>query len=312
MTTKAYSNLKKALNEGKFVFTGELEPKFSTTIDDVIGDANAMKEYVIAANVTDNPASDTGFLSVVASHLTQEATGLEMIWQLRCTDKNRMALMADLLTAPKLGLKNVLALTGDHPWCSPDWRQSKPVYDLDSCTLIRLVNEMVEKGTAFGKEYSGDRIELNVGGAANPNAGPLEAEILKLKRKAKAGCDWFQTQVVYDIDETLAFLKEVNTKTKVPTLIGLFPMKSYRVARGFDMMVPGVEVPKDLLGKFKAVRKEWKNVDKQRMKEEFLKLNVEFLGPFIKELYEKRASAGIHIMAVHYPEAFAPLLEYIK
>ncbi|MHA1680497.1 MAG: methylenetetrahydrofolate reductase [Promethearchaeota archaeon] len=311
MTTKAYSNLKKALDEGKFVFTGELEPKFSTTIDDVFSDAKAMKDYVIAANITDNPASDTGFLSVVASHLTQEATGLEMIWQLRCTDKNRMALLADLLTAPKLGLKNVLALTGDHPWCSPDWRQAKPVYDLDSCTLIRLVNEMVEKGTAFGKEYAGDRLELNVGGAANPNAGPLEAEILKLKRKAKAGCDWFQTQVVYDLQATLDFLKEVN-KTGVPTLIGLFPMKSYEVAKGFDIMVPGVEVPKDLLAKFKAVKKEWKNVDKARMKEEYLKLNVEFLGPFVKELFDKKASAGIHIMAVHYPDAFAPLLKFIE
>ncbi|MFX0098116.1 MAG: methylenetetrahydrofolate reductase [Candidatus Hodarchaeota archaeon] len=311
MTTTAYSNLKKALDEGKFVFTGELEPKFSTSIDDVIGDANAMKDFVIAANVTDNPASDTGFVSIVASYLTQQATNLEMIWQLRCTDKNRMALVADLLAAPKLGLKNVLALTGDHPWCSPDWRVSKPVYDLDSSTLIRLVNEMVEKGTAFGKEYSGDRIQLNVGGAANPNAGPLEAEILKLKRKAKAGCDWFQTQVVYDLQATLDFLKEVN-KFGVPVLIGLFPMKSYEVARGFDAFVPGVSVPKDLLGKFKTVRTEWKNVDKAKMKEEYLRLNEEFLGPFINELYTKKASAGIHIMAVHYPKAFAPLLKYAK
>ncbi|MHA1714295.1 MAG: methylenetetrahydrofolate reductase [Promethearchaeota archaeon] len=311
MTTKAYSNLKKSLNEGKFVFTGELEPKFATSIDDVISDANAMKDYVIAANVTDNPASDAGFLSIVAAHLTQNATGLEMIWQLRCTDKNRLAIMSDLLAAPKLGLKNVLALTGDHPWCSPDWRGAKPVYDLDSCTLIRLVNEMVEKGTAFGKEYNGERLQLNVGGAANPNADPLEAEILKLKRTATVGCDWFQTQVVFDIEATLEFLKEVN-KFGVPVLIGLFPMKSYAVAKGFDMMVPGVEVPKDLLGKFKAVRKEWKNVDKKRMKEEFLKLNVEFLGPFIKELHDKKACAGIHIMAVHYPEAFAPLLDYLN
>lgn len=311
MVKKAFSKLRQALDEKKFVFTGELEPKFSTTIDDVIDDANAMKKYVIAANVTDNPASDTGFVSVVASYLTQQATNLEMIWQLRCTDKNRMALIADLLAAPRLGLKNVLALTGDHPWCCKAWRNSKPVYDLDSTTLIRLVNEMVEHQTAFGKEISGPPVELNVGGAANPNAGPLEAEILKLQRKAKVGCDWFQTQVVYDIQQTLDFLKEVN-KFGVPTLIGLFPMKSYEVAYGFDIMVPGVKVPEELLAKFKAIKTEWKNVDKKRMNEEYLKLNVEYFGPFIKELHDKRASAGIHIMAVHFADAFAPLLNYLN
>nr|MDO8119076.1 methylenetetrahydrofolate reductase [Candidatus Sigynarchaeota archaeon] len=311
MVKQAFSNLKKALVEGKFVFTGELEPKFSTEIEEVISDANSMKDFVIAANVTDNPASDTGFVSIVASYLTQQATGLEMIWQLRCTDKNRMALIADLLAAPRLGLKNVLALTGDHPWCSPNWRKSKPVYDLDSTTLIRLVNEMVEKKTAFGKEIAGPPVELNVGGAANPNAGPLEAEILKLKRKAKVGCDWFQTQVVYDLQKTLDFLKEVN-QFGVPVLIGLFPMKSYDVAYGFNMMVPGVKVPDDLLARFKQVKTEWKNVDKKRMEQEYLKLNVEYFGPFITELYKKRASAGIHIMAVHYADAFKPLLEYLK
>jgi len=311
MVNQAFSDLKKALDEGKFVFTGELEPHFSTSIDDTIEDAEAMKNYVTAANVTDNPASDTGFVSVVASHQVQQATGLEIIWQLRCTDKNRMALIADLLAAPRLGLKNVLALTGDHPWCSPHWRTSKPVYDLDSTTLIRLVNEMVEKKTAFGKEFTGPPLEVNVGGAANPNAGPIEAELMALKRKAKAGCDWFQTQVVFDVEKTLGFLSEAN-QFGVPILIGLFPIKSYEVANGFNTMVPGVKVPEDLMAKFKEIKTEWKNVDKQRMEEEYLKLNAEFLGPIIQEFKSKQACAGIHIMAVHFPEAFPALFEYVQ
>jgi methylenetetrahydrofolate reductase (NADPH) len=311
MVKQAFSKLKKALVEGKFVFTGELEPHFSTSIDDTIEDANAMKNYVTAANVTDNPASDTGFVSNVASSIVQKETGLEIIWQLRCTDKNRMALIADLLAAPRLGLKNVLALTGDHPWCSPHWRPSKPVYDLDSTTLIRLVNEMVEKHTALGKEYGGPAVELNVGGAANPNAGPIEAELLKLHRKAKVGCDWFQTQVVFDVQKTLDFLKEAN-KTGVPILIGLFPIKSYDVANGFNTMVPGVKVPDALMAKFKDIKTQWKNVDKKRMEEEYLKLNVDYLGPFIQEIRSKKACAGIHIMAVHYPQSFAPLFKYVQ
>nr|MDO8113126.1 methylenetetrahydrofolate reductase [Candidatus Sigynarchaeota archaeon] len=311
MVKKAFSNLRKALDDKKFVFTGELEPHFSTSIDDTIEDAKAMKNFVTAANVTDNPASDTGFESIVAAQMVQKETGLEMIWQLRCTDKNRMALIADLLAAPRSGLRNVLALTGDHPWCSPTWRQSKPVYDLDSTTLIRLVNEMVEKKTAFGKEFAGPPLEINVGGAANPNAGPIEAELLKLKRKAKVGCDWFQTQVVFDIQKTLEFLKEAN-KAGVPILIGLFPIKSYEVANGFNTMVPGVKVPDSLMAKFKEIKTQWKNVDKKRMEEEYLKLNVDYLGPFIQEIRNKKACAGIHIMAVHYPDAFAPLFKFVQ
>lgn len=311
MVKQAFSKLKQTLDAGQFVFTGELEPHFSTSIDDTIEDANSMKDYVTAANVTDNPASDTGFVSIVASETVQRETGLEIIWQLRCTDKNRMALIADLLAAPRCGLKNVLALTGDHPWCSPHWRQSKPVYDLDSTTLIRLVNEMVEKKTAFGKPFDGPALEINVGGAANPNAAPIEAELLALHRKAKVGCDWFQTQVVFDVQKTLEFLEEAN-KTGVPILIGLFPIKSYEVANGFNMMVPGVKVPEELMAQFKEIKTEWKNVDKQRMEEEYLKLNASYLGPVIQELREKRACAGIHIMAVHYPEAFPALFEYVK
>ena len=170
---------------------------------------------------------------------------------------------------------------------------------------------MVEKHTALGKEYAGPALEINVGGAANPNAGPLEAELLKLQRKAKVGCDWFQTQVVFDVQKTLDFLKEVN-KFGVPVLIGLFPIKSYEVANGFNTIVPGVKVPDSLMAKFKQIKTEWKNVDKKRMEEEYLKLNAEFLGPVIQELRSKKACAGIHIMAVHYPDAFPALFKYVQ
>ena len=304
---KTYSKLGEALAKGEFILTGELEPEKTTDLSHTIHEAKEMAPYVIAANVTDSPLGIVTINSMAATHLIQKATGLECVWQMTVRDVNKLGIAGMIMGAHALGIRNVLSLTGDHTALG-DMPESKPVFDLDSATLVKLVREMVDKGTINGNEIEAPPT-LHVGAAANPNADPMGAEILKIGRKAEAGCEFIQTQVVYDLDRTIEFLSEIK-KYKVPVLLGIFPMKSYGMAKGFDTFVPGVSVPKDILAKWKSVKKEV--TDKKQQKELYDQYNYEFFKPFITELRKKDLLAGIHCMAVHYPRIFPKLKDIIE
>jgi len=304
---KQYSKLGEALAKGEFVLTGELEPEKTCDLSHTIQEANEMKDYVIAANVTDSPLGIVTINSMAATHIIQHETGLECVWQLTVRDVNKLGIAGMIMGAQALGIRNILSLTGDHPNLG-DMKESKPVFDLDSATLVKLVREMVDT-----KAINGHEIEcpptLHVGAAANPNADPMGAEILKIGRKAEAGAEFIQTQVVYDLDRTIEFLTEIN-KYGVPVLLGLFPMKSYGIAKGFDTFVPGVDVPKDVLAKWKKIKTDI--TDKSEQKKAYDQANYEFFKPFVTELKAKNLLAGVHCMAVHYPRIFPKLVEVIK
>ena len=305
----AYSNLVKTMREGRFLFTGELEPRKMTDLSSILHSAEEMKKTgkITAANVTDGPQGDAYTCSMVPSYLVQEKVGLESIWQMTVRDRNRIALFGDILGGTILGLKNLLALTGDHSALG-DNKNARPVYDLDSTQLIDLVSKMVDEGTDLeGNEIEGGKIEMNVGCAANPNSNPRDPEILKVGRKVRVGADFIQTQTAFDIDDAKEFLKELE-KYNVPVLLGLFPLKNYGIAWYFNEYIPGVSVPKDLLSSLKKAKKEYKE-DKKKRNQVIDKINIDFFEPFIQEIKKTTKAAGIHCMAVHYERLFEPLLK---
>lgn len=303
---KIYSKLGEKLSNGDFILTGELEPEKTCDLSHTIQEAKEMAPYVIAANVTDSPLGIVTINSMAASHIIQQETGLECVWQLTVRDINKLGIAGMVMGGHALGLRNILSLTGDHPNMG-DMPETKPVFDLDSATLIKLVREMVDKGSINDKEIENPPT-MHVGGAANPNSDPMEAEILKIGRKAEAGAEFLQTQVVYDIDKTIEFLKGIQ-KYKVPVMLGIFPMKSYGMAKGFDTFVPGVDVPKEILAKWKSVKTDI--TDKAEQKKMYDQMNYDFFKPFISELKSKKLLAGVHCMAVHYTRIFPKLVEVI-
>ena len=302
-----FSKLGKNLGNGDFILTGELEPEKTCDLSHTIQEAREMAPFVVAANVTDSPLGIVTINSMAASHIIQQETGLECVWQLTVRDVNKLGIAGMIMGAHALGIRNVLSLTGDHPNMG-DMPETKPVFDLDSATLVKLVREMVDTGKINDNEIEHPPT-LHVGAAANPNADPMEAEILKIGRKAEAGAEFIQTQVVYDIDMTIEFLEGVR-KYKVPVFLGIFPMKSYGIAKGFDMFVPGVDVPKEILAKWKSVKTDIG--DKSEQNRMYDQLNYEFFKPFISELKSKKLLAGVHCMAVHYTRIFPKLIEVIK
>jgi 5,10-methylenetetrahydrofolate reductase len=307
MEKRAYSDLAKKIEAKEFVFTGELEPHRSIDLSDVKSWATTLKEIgkITAANVTDNPRSDSAISSLVAAYIIQRDTGLETVYQLRVADRNRLALVSDILGAAALGLKNILALTGDHTRVGTT-PKAKPVFDLDSANLVDLIHKMVYEGTDLdGNEITGPRPEINVGVAGGIMMEPLEAEVLKLKRKAKVGADFVQTQAVFDIEAARRYLKAVED-VGLPILVGIFPPRSYGQADFFSKYVPGVTVPLDFLdtfAKFKEIE------DKAKRKEKINEYNISYFVDFIKEIKKEKACAGCHIMAVGYPDVIKPIIE---
>ncbi|MFX0027230.1 MAG: methylenetetrahydrofolate reductase [Candidatus Hermodarchaeota archaeon] len=304
----AYSKLGEMLEKGEFILTGELEPEKTCDLSHTIQEAKEMAPYVVAANVTDSPLGIVTINSMAASHIIQMEANLEVIWQLTVRDVNKLGIAGMIMGGHALGLRNVLSLTGDHPALG-DMSESKPVFDLDSATLVKLVREMVDTGKINGHEIEHPPT-FHVGAAANPNAEPMEAEVLKIGRKAEAGAEFLQTQVVYDLDRTIEFLTEIQ-KYNIPVLLGIFPMKSYAICKGFDTFVPGVSVPKDILAKWKSIKTDF-STDKKMQKEAYDQANYEFFKPFIRELRKKNLLAGIHCMAVHYPRIFPKLMDIIE
>jgi len=307
MSQNVFSNLMSQLKDRKFTFTGELEPEKTTNLAEVIETANKLKRHVVACNVTDNPQSFGYVSSLAASYIVQREAGMETIYQLTCRDRNRIALFSDLLGAAALGIRNVLALTGDHTTLG-DTPQAKPVFDLDSVQLIRMIRQMVDKGMDLNGKQIHDPPRFHVGGGVNPNARPLEPEIFKLEKKIANGSEFFQTQVVFEIETTRKFFKEAK-KFNIPILVGIFPLKSYGVAEYFDKTVPGVHVPRHLL---EALSKAKEIQEKEKRKAKCSEINLEYFTDFIKEIKKTTPAAGCHIMSVGYEEIVPPLVEAAK
>jgi len=312
----AYSNLMKAVQEGHFVFTGELEPKKILNLDEIIHSAKEMKNTgrIVAANVTDGPQGDAYMSSMVPSYMIQEKANIEAVWQVTIRDRNRVALFGDVIAGAVLGLKNILTLTGDHTALG-DHKKGRPVYDIDSTQFAEMLSMMIDDGTDYeGNEIQGGKIEMNFGCVANPNSDPREPEILKVGRKVEQGVDFIQTQTAFDIDQAKEFLKDLE-QFNIPVLLGLFPLKSHGIAWYFDNYIPGVSVPKNLLKSLKTAEKENKG-NKPGKYAAIDKINIEFFKPFIEEIKKSTKAAGIHCMAVEYERLFAPLLgdfpEYVK
>ena len=228
-----------SLTAGKFVVTSEIGPPKGTQVEEMLADAELLRGRVDAINVTDLQSSVMRLGSLAVCHLLKER-GIEPIFQVTCRDRNRLALQADLLSASVLGIRNVLALTGDYASLG-DHPQAKPVFDLDSVSLLGVVKKL-QGGTDMAGNALQGAPKFFVGAVVNPGGNPPEAQIIKMEKKMKAGASFFQTQGVYDIPAFEKFMKKV-APLKVPVLAGIILLKSAGMARFMNKNVAGVFVP---------------------------------------------------------------------
>ena len=284
------STLSEALKSGQFVVTSELGPPKGVDIEEMMADIELLRERVVALNVTDQQSSVMRLGSLAVCHLLKER-GIEPIFQMTCRDRNRIALQSDLLSASVLGIENVLCLTGDYTSLG-DHPEAKPVFDLDSVSLLETAVRLQQGHDLAAKELKGSP-NFFLGAVVTPGADPIEPQILKMEKKIKAGARFFQTQAVYEPEEFERFMSSVK-HFNVPVLAGLILLKSAGMARFMNRNIAGVHVPDSLI----------EEMDKAENKRQ---RSIEIAARLIKDL--RHLCHGIHIMPIGWEKLVPAVLD---
>ena len=307
----AGSNLERVLRAGHFAVTAELGPPKGADGEVIRRKAALLKGNCDAANITDNQTAIVR-MSSIASGAIALGEGLEPVIQMTCRDRNRLAMQSDLLGAYALGCRNLLCLTGDHQSFG-NHPTAKNVHDLDSIQLIQMVVGLRD-GPHFqcGEELEGVAPDLFVGAAANPFADPFEFRPLRLAKKVKAGADFIQTQLVFNIPrfrEYMVRVRDLGLHEEVFILAGVGPLKSPGMARYMRDQVPGLDVPDEIVERMEAaargIPKEEKKARAQAWRQEGIRICIEL----IQQIREIEGVAGVHIMAIEWEEAVTSIAE---
>jgi len=231
------------LGHKSFLVTMEVNPPKGTDLTEILEAATGVKGLVDAINVTDGSGAIMRACSLAVANAVLEA-GIDPILQMTCRDRNRLALQADLLGAGILGIQNVLLLTGDDPKAG-DHPDAKPVFDINSATLMQVAQGLTRGYDMVGKSLKGSP-QLCIGAAADPGAKDLDVELQKFEGKIAAGTQFFQTQAVFDAEGFRRFMTRAKTYGK-PVLAGVLLVKSAKMARYMNEHVWGIHVPDPLI-----------------------------------------------------------------
>ena len=242
MTTNPFQA---AAQAGKFLITAEVMPPKGGNPSHMVKMAQLLKGRVHAVNITDSSRAVMRMSPLAASVILQQQ-GLEPVCQLACRDRNRIGLQADLLGANALGLRNILALTGD-PVKAGDHPNARPVFDLESVRLLQLIDKL-NRGLAWNdKKLTDGATELFAGAAVDPQLPSWSGLQRRFVRKVEAGAQFFQSQLISDFDRLEKFMVEIAAEANKPVLAGIFLIKSAKNAKFLNRCVPGVNIPQSII-----------------------------------------------------------------
>jgi methylenetetrahydrofolate reductase (NADPH) len=297
--TKSGSNLERVLTAGHFAFTGECGPPKGANAEHLKEKFKYLKGVVDCVNMTDNQTAVVRMSSLAGCAL-MVAEGLEPNFQMVCRDRNRLAMMSDILGAYALGVRNMLCLSGDHQSFG-NHPEAKNVHDIDSMQLIAMVKKMRDEGKFLNGEEIDVPPKMFIGAACNPFADPYEFRVHRLATKIAAGADFIQTQCIFNMDKFRDFMKQVVDKglhERCYILAGVTPMKNAGMANFMAKYVPGMDIPESLI-------KRLKGVDKRDQAEEGIKIALEQ----IEEFKEMDGVAGVHLMAIEWEHKVPEIAE---
>ncbi len=228
----------------QFCTSIELDSPRGTDPSKVIESAKLLyKNGVDAINVADGPRASARMHNIPMCELIQQQVGIETILHVCCRDRNLIALQSDLIGAYALGINNLCIITGDPPKLG-DYPNCTAVYDVDSIGLTRAVNLL-----NHGMDLAGNAIKpptkLLIGVGADPGAVDFEKELARYEQKVEAGAEYVMTQPVYDIRKLENFLNRTH-HCRIPVMIGIIPLRSYKNAEFLHNEVPGMQIPEQI------------------------------------------------------------------
>lgn len=274
--------LRESLKKHKFVVTAEFGPPKGTDVTALKKNGKEISGIVDGVNITDNQGGVMRACPLAISKLLIDLE-IDPILQITCRDRNRLAIQSDLLGAHILGIRNVLALTGDPPHIG-DHKDSKPVFDLQLDQLLGTINSLNS-----GKDLAGNTLnaptDLLAGAATTPEADNFDLECAKFEKKVQSGAQFFQTQAIFSVKRFEEFMKHAR-KFPVKVIAGIILLKSAGMAAYLNKNIPGIKVPDNIIMSLEKAGKE-----------KSLEVGIEIAVETIKEL--KGIGDGVHIMAIN-------------
>ncbi|MGB5106797.1 MAG: bifunctional homocysteine S-methyltransferase/methylenetetrahydrofolate reductase [Candidatus Zixiibacteriota bacterium] len=263
----------------KFVVSVEIDPPRGANSEKVLKAATKLKEAgVDAVNVADSPMARTRMSCLAVSGLICAQVNMQVILHFSCRDRNLMGLQSDLIGAHALGVRNILAITGDPPSLG-DYPNATAVYDVDAIGLVDIIARL-NNGTDLAGNPIGSNTEFSIGVAINPTAENLTRELERLEKKVAAGAQFAMTQPLYDLD-VLEQLLERTQHIKIPILLGLLPLQSFRHAEFLHNEVPGIEIPVDLRRRMNDAGKDAASVGVESCRELLLRARTVVQGAYL-------------------------------
>ncbi len=290
------SELEKHLRAGEFVVTAEVAPPMTASTNKLCSNVELVKPYVAAVNFTDSPSATPRMSSWACSSMAA-GRGVEAVMQIAARDRTRIGLQAEVLGATTLGVRNILCLSGDSMKLAPGPRGRMDVVDLDSVQMLWILRRMRDEAKYLDGREMKFPPKFFLGAAASPFASEPKFQALREQKKVNAGAQFFQTNLVFDADHMEIWLNELANRRildKVFILIGITPLKTYKMARYMNDEVPGVTIPENLLQRMEAAEA------KGTASEEGVSIALELIGR-IKQL-KGQGIHGIHLMAVGWED----------
>lgn len=315
----AGSNLERVLRAGHFAATAELGPPQSADGEVIRKKAALLKGYCDAVNITDNQTAIVRMSSIGAGTIVVQE-GLEPVIQMTCRDRNRLAIQADLMGAHALGIHNLLCLTGDHQTFG-NHPNAKNVHDIDSLQMVQMVTAMRDDNIfQSGDAFKGQEPRFFVGAAAAPFADPIDFRPYRLAKKVKAGANFIQTQLVYDVPAFARYMekvREMGLHRQTYIMAGVGPLKSPGMARYMKNNVPGILVPDEIIERMTEAGAPWAGKtkdeltpeDKRARAQAWRQEGIQVCIDLIQDLRQIEGVAGVHIMAIEWESAVKSIVE---
>ncbi len=288
--------LERVLRAGKFAVTAELNPPDSADPRDAYERALVLGEVCDAINATDASGANTHMSSIAICSLLSNA-GYSPVMQISCRDRNRIAIQGDVLGAAAMGVSNILCLTGDGVEIG-DHPQAKPVFDLDSISLLETIRTMRDDSRFLSGRRLDSPPQVFLGAAANPFAPPHDFRPLRLAKKIAAGAAFVQTQYCFDVtmlERYMAQVRDLGLHERCFILVGVGPLASARAARWLSAKVPGVHIPDAVVARLDGAP------DQRR---EGRDICIEL----IQQVAHIEGVAGIHVMAYRQEELVSEII----